>query len=333
MQIAVVIPCFRTKRQILSVISKIGGDVSRIYVVDDCCPEGSGKVVEEKIRDHRVKVIFHETNQGVGGAMITGYRAALADGMDIVVKIDGDGQMDPTLVSLFASPIADGSADYVTGNRFFDLESLKGMPSLRLFGNTILSFLNKFVSGYWNLMDPTNGLTAVHSGVLRLLPLDKLDKRYFFESDMLFRLNTLRAVVAQIPMTARYGDEKSSLHVGRVILQFPRRYVVRFLKRIFYNYLLRDFNAGSVELFLGLFLFAAGVGFGLRHWYLSGLTGMPATTGTVMLAALPVIFGFQLLMGFLSYDVANVPKEPIQKYLLKTKAAERTGVVVSLPER
>src|SRR5690606_32001950 len=150
--------------------------------------------------DPRVRVIRHASNLGVGGAVITGYQAAIADGMDILVKLDGDGQMDASLIPDFIEPIINGEADYTKGNRFFDLEELRSMPRIRLIGNAVLSFMTKFSSGYWNLFDPTNGFTALHADVARYLPLSKISKRYFFESDMLFRLNTLRAVVHDIPM-------------------------------------------------------------------------------------------------------------------------------------
>lgn len=186
MNVAVVIPSYKVKDHILSVLNRIGPIVSRIYVVDDKCPQGTGKFVAEQCRDPRVAVLFHDVNQGVGGAMITGYRRALADGAEVVVKLDGDGQMDPDLIPTFVSPIERGVADYTKGNRFYAIENLEGMPFVRIFGNTSLSFVNKLSSGYWNVMDPTNGYTAIHASALSALPLSKIEKRYFFESDMLF---------------------------------------------------------------------------------------------------------------------------------------------------
>nr|WP_313658713.1 glycosyltransferase family 2 protein [Achromobacter ruhlandii] len=170
-RIAVVIPSYKVTRHILGVIASIGPECNRIYVVDDACPDGSGRYVEENCQDPRVRVIFHEKNKGVGGAVITGYRAAIEEDQDIVVKIDGDGQMDPTLLPDFVEPIVSGEADYTKGNRFYDLEEIHGMPKIRLIGNAVLSFMAKFSSGYWDLFDPTNGYTAVHVNVLRRLPL------------------------------------------------------------------------------------------------------------------------------------------------------------------
>jgi len=310
--ISVVIPCYKVKDQILQVISKIGTEVQKIYVIDDCCPEHSGKFVEENCQDSRVSVLYNKANKGVGGAVITGYKQAISDGAEIIVKLDGDGQMNPLLIPRLVKSLLNGTADYCKGNRFFHIESLTGMPKIRLFGNSILSLINKMVNGYWNVVDPTNGFTAIHCKALKLLPLDKIDNRYFFESDMLFRLSTIRAVVKDVAMDSVYNDENSNLRICRVLFEFPFKYFSRFIKRIFYNYLLRDFNAGSVQLFLGSLLFLFGFIFGLYHWFMSYKSFALASSGTVMLAALPLILGFQLLLGALNFDVQNIPQIPIQ---------------------
>jgi dolichol-phosphate mannosyltransferase len=319
LRIGVVIPCFRVGQHILQVLNEIPDKVDRIYVVDDACPEQTGRVVSEALAQlvckDRIVVIKHAENQGVGGAVVSGYRAAIHDAMDVVVKIDGDGQMDLSILPLFVSPIAERRADYTKGNRFFELESLRDMPSLRLVGNSALSLVNKFTSGYWDVMDPTNGYTAIHTKVLRRIPLDKLAQRYFFESDMLFRLGTLRAAVVDVPMVALYANEKSSLRIGKVLFEFPGLYAARFFKRLFYNYLLRDFNAGSVQLMIGTLLFLLGFGFGMWHWFESIFTGIVATSGTVMLAALPVLLGGHFLIGALNYDIASVPKRCLHDLL------------------
>ena len=296
-------------------IARIPPKVQRIYVVDDKCPQHSGELVEEQCRDPRVRVIFHEENQGVGGAVGSGYRAAIEEGMDIVVKVDGDGQMDPALIPHFTRPIERGRADYTKGNRFYRPESLKGMPPIRLFGNAALSFINKLSTGYWSIMDPTNGYTAIHTSVLREMPLHKLEKRYFFETDMLYHLNTMRAVVHDVPMDAVYADEESSLKVSKVLPEFMVKHVNRFFKRYVYLYLLRDFNIGSLYSLLGVVLCGLGVVFGGWAWLRSLTTGQPATSGTVMLAALPLIIGIQFLIAFLHHDVERVPSQPLSEDL------------------
>jgi glycosyltransferase involved in cell wall biosynthesis len=311
--VVVVIPCYRVSRQVQGVIARIGPEVGRIFVIDDACPEHTGDLVEKHCADARVSVVRHAENRGVGGAMVTGYQAALEAGADIVVKIDGDGQMNPESIPRFIGPLLLNQADYTKGNRFYDLQYLRSMPKLRLFGNALLSFVNKVSSGYWDVMDPNNGYTAIHRTALAALPLAKLDSGYFFESDMLFRLYTIRAVVRDVPMGAHYAEEVSSLHIGRVAMSFPFKYLSAFVKRIFYSYLLRDFNAGTLQLFVGMLIGLCGAVFGITHWVRSAATGIPATSGEVMLAALPVIIGIQLLLGALNYDIGNIPREPLQQ--------------------
>lgn len=315
MRIAVAIPCFKVTQHVLGVIAAIGPEVEAIYAVDDACPNGSGHFIEEHNRDPRVRVLYHPENRGVGGAVATAYAAAMADGMDIVVKIDGDGQMDPALLPLFVRPIERGRADYTKGNRFYRPESLRGMPPVRLFGNAMLSLITKFSCGYWSSMDPTNGYTAIHTAVLRKLPLEKLEKRYFFETDMLYHLNTIRAVVHDVPMDAVYADEESSLKVSKVLPEFLRKHASRLVKRYVYLYLLRDFNIGSLYSILGASLCLVGFVYGGMQWAHSISTGQPASSGTVMFAALPLIIGIQFLIAFLHYDVSNVPREALSSEL------------------
>lgn len=315
-QIAVVIPSYKVTRHILGVIAGIGPEVTRIYVVDDKCPDHSGDFVRANCQDPRVTVLEHAENQGVGGAVMTGYRAAILDGAKVIVKIDGDGQMDGTLIPAFVAPILAGEADYTKGNRFFNLERIGSMPPMRLFGNAVLSLMTKLSSGYWDLFDPTNGYTAIHADAARFLPFDKISKRYFFESDMLFRLNILGAVVTDVPMDAVYGDEVSNLKISKVVTEFLTKHVRNFGKRIFYNYYLRNMSLASLELPLGLLLATFGTVYGIAHWIASARSGVETPAGTVMLAALPVIMGVQLILAFLAYDIAAVPRRPLHKKTL-----------------
>jgi glycosyltransferase involved in cell wall biosynthesis len=309
--VAVVIPCYRVGDAVFRVIAAIGPDVHRIYVVDDCCPEKTGDRVEQADPDPRVVVLRHAQNKGVGGAVITGYQQAANDGATVVVKLDGDGQMDPALLPRFIRPILQGRADYTKGNRFYRLSSLRGMPPIRTFGNAVLSFMTKFSSGYWRVFDPTNGYTAIHGALLRHMPLDRIAQDYFFESDMLFRLNTLRAVVLDIPMDAVYADEVSGLKIGKVIPRFLARHAVNLGKRVFYNYFLRDFQIASLAMVAGVPLTLFGVIFGLCSWIEAANHGVAATAGTVMLAALPILIGVQLLLLAMGYDIQNQPSTPV----------------------
>ena len=318
MTIAAILPCYKTKDQVLEVIKKIGPEVSHIVIVDDACPNHTGQHVSSECKDPRVKVLYHSENQGVGGAVITGYREALALGADIVVKIDSDGQMDPALVPLLITPIVQGSADYTKGNRFYNIEDSRTMPRLRWVGNALLSFMTKLSSGYWNIFDPTNGFTAVHRQALLALPLDKISKCYFFETDMLFRLYIARAVVVDIPIQAVYGDEESNLRISQILFKFLRSHVKLFSKRIAYMYFLRDFSIASISLVFGLISLVFGISFGLLHWSNSIVTSEVASSGTVMVSALPIIVGVQMLFTFLSHDFQMVPSMP----LIQIKAYE-----------
>lgn len=312
--IAVVIPSYRVTRHILGVIQSIGPEVSAIYVVDDKCPDGSGDLVSAQCDDPRVTVLRHAVNLGVGGAVMTGYQAAVADGAEVIVKIDGDGQMDPALISSFVQPILDGEADYTKGNRFFNLDEISNMPALRMFGNALLSLMTKLSSGYWDIFDPTNGYTAVHANVAKQLPFAKISKRYFFETDLLFRLNTLRAVVQDVPMDATYGDEVSNLKISKIVGEFLGKHIRNFAKRIFYNYYLRDMSLASLELPIGIFSLLFGAIFGAVRWAGAYDGGVATPAGTVMLSALPVIMGLQLILSFFSYDIASVPRRAIHRH-------------------
>lgn len=311
--VAVVIPCYKVRDKILDVLADLGREIDRVFVVDDACPEHTGDHVKKFCVDPRVSVLYHPQNKGVGGAVITGYRAALQEGADIVLKMDGDGQMDAKKAPLFIAAIRNGQADYVKGNRFYSWEMVSSMPKTRLMGNGMLSFMSKLVSGYWSIMDPTNGYTAISGRVLNIMPLEKLDNGYFFESDFLFRLGTVRAVVIDLPLIAIYKDEKSSLNIMKTIFHFPPKFSTRFFKRMIYSYFLRDFNIGSLFLISGVIFTAAGVGFGINRW-MHALT-VPTTSGTVMLAALPILVGFQCFIQFISYDIVSEPRKSLHNLL------------------
>lgn len=314
-EVAVVIPSYKVTRHVMGVIDAIGPEVHRIYCVDDACPEGSGDFIEANCRDPRVTVLRHEVNQGVGGAVMTGYRAAVADGATVIVKIDGDGQMDPSLLPGFIAPILRGDADYTKGNRFWDLKHIQRMPLVRRVGNLGLSFLAKLSSGYWDLFDPTNGYTAIHASVAARLPVESISRRYFFETDLLFRLNTLRAAVVDVPMDAKYGDETSNLSVGKVLFEFAWKHLRNFAKRIAYNYFLRDLSIASLELIAGTGLALFALAFGGYHWAHAIATGEATPVGTVMIATVAAISGIQFLLAFVGYDIANVPRRALHHAL------------------
>jgi hypothetical protein len=237
------------------------------------------------------------------GAVKKGYTRALELDAQIIVKIDGDGQMDPTRISELIKPILNGSADYIKGNRFFDVEAVRAMPKIRIIGNLGLSFFTKLSSGYWRVFDPNNGFTAIASNQLKSIPMDKIDNRYFFESDMLFRLNLAGATLRDIPMPAIYDDEKSNLKVSRVLIEFPMKHTRNLFKRIAYTYYLRDFNLASIELPLGTVLLALGLGIGGFSWVTGIRNQVETQPGTLILFSTCTLVGIQLLLSFFDFDI------------------------------
>ena len=313
--IAVVIPCFRVGQRALDVIARIGPEVGWIFAVDDACPEHSGDLIERDCRDPRVRVLRHAENGGVGAATLTGLRAAVDTPARVIVKLDGDGQMDPALIPRLVAPILRGQADYAKGNRFHRFRDVAAMPKLRLAGNAALSFLTKLSTGYWQLFDPTNGFVAIERRVAAALPHERIARRYFFESDLLYELGQLRAKVIEMPMQAVYGDEPSSLRPLAMFGPFLRGHLRNLARRLVYSYFVRGFSPASVELLFGPLLLLFGLGFGSHAWWTSIASGEPATAGTVMLAALPILLGLQLLLSWLNFDVAAEPREPVAERL------------------
>lgn len=312
MKVCAVVPAFKVVDQINKVVDGLLPYVNHVFVIDDCCPHDSGNLVSEIHGDNpQVSIITLKENLGVGGAVITGYMAAQEAAYDIVIKVDGDDQMDPKHIPNLIAPIAAGEADYTKGNRFFDPSYLDGMPITRIIGNTGLSFMSKASTGHWHIMDPTNGFTAIHTRILPWLHLEKVQQRYFFETDMLYRLGTIDAIVQDIPMPSIYGDEESNLSVGKTLFEFSAKHTSLVFKRVFYTYFLRNFNLASVFLLCSIPLLLLSTGFGVSKWIDSIGSGQAATAGTIMLAALPFIVGLQLLFGFLSYDMNKRPSRPL----------------------
>lgn len=329
----VVIPSYRAAATILPVIAAIGPDIAMIVVVDDGCPQHTGIAVATRCADPRVVVLMHDANRGVGAAFLTGMRYAIAHGAEIVVKIDADGQMDPAQVPALIHPIAGGQADYVKGDRFFFLTGAASMPSVRLFGNLALSFMAKVSSGYWTVMDPTNGFFAIHAGVAELLDDSRIAERFFFESDLLFHLGLLRAKVVEFPMRASYGDEVSTLRVSRQFAPFLKGHLRNTCRRILYRYFFREFSLASLQLVAGAALFGFGLAFGSYHWW-SAPPDQLVPTGTIMIAALTFLTGFQLLLSFLNYDISNSPRDALHPVLQRAgKAKAADAVVVATADR
>ena len=311
MVVAVIIPTYNESQFIAQVIRGIGPEVSHIIVVDDCSTDDTVEVVR-KVNDPRITMILHEENRGVGGAMISGYRAALNLDVDVFVKIDGDGQMDSTFIPNLIAPISKGLCDYIKGSRFHNRENLAQMPYIRLLGNIGLSFLTKVASGYWDIFDSTSGFTAIHREALKQIDIDSLDSGYFFETNMLIQLYHIHAVVRDVPIITTYGEEKSEVRPLRVALSFSPRLVGAFIKRIIWRYFLVDFTAASFFLLMGAPLFLFGMFFGAYHWLFNYLAETATPLGTIMIASVSLIIGFQMLLQAVVLDIRSVPHTPLQ---------------------
>ncbi len=316
-----VVPCYRVKAHILRVIRRTPAWFEGIVCVDDGCPEGSGDFIEAENSDPRVVVVRLPKNQGVGGATLAGYAEAARRGARVMVKVDGDDQMDLGYAAQLVAPILLGEADYAKGNRFTSISHLTTMPTVRVLGNAMLSFLAKLSTGYWNIFDPTNGYTAIEAHVARLVMEKRVSRRFFFETDLLYHLGTLRAVVRDVPMPARYADEVSNIRIGAIIGPFALKHARNFAQRVVGQYFVRDFNAASLELVFGLLFSLFGVAYALSY-LANRLPGQAASAGIVMLAALPVILGVQFLLQAMNFDVLNVPNRPIHPYLAVLRELE-----------
>ncbi len=312
LKVFVVMPAYNESAHIADTISKVPSIVDKIIVVDDASTDNTAQVVRE-VKDERIETIENKKNLGVGGATIAGYKLALSEDADIVVKLDSDGQMEPRNIGKLIKPIVDCEADYVKGFRFHDRVTLRKMPKIRLIGNLGLSYFVKMASGYWNIFDPTNGFTAIHRAALELLELDNISKDYFFETDMLCNLYRLQAKVKDVMLATHYGQEVSFLSPFKALFQFPPKLLWAYLRRIVWRYYVRDFSHFSVLFLLGWVLFLFGFIFGVVVWHSNASRGIATPTGTVMLSVVPLFLGFQMLLHASLYDVNSVPKEPLQK--------------------
>jgi len=307
-RICIVIPYYNAPDHIGSVVEKLPSFVDSVIIVDDKSPV---PVPKEKIKRPGLHILSKEKNEGVGGATMTGFKYALKTDCDILVKMDADDQMDPAYLPQLLDALIENGFGHAKGNRFYDLEALQNMPFLRRMGNLILSFIVKAATGYWNNFDPTNGYFAIKKEVLRKLNFNNLSPRYFFETSLLAELYYHRVPVADIPMPAIYKDEKSHMKVWAMPFVFLPRLIKLFFKRITFGYFLFDFNIGSIYLLFGLPLFLFGIIFGAYKWWYYASHHTPAPTGTIMIAVLSLILGFQLLLQAIQYDIHHAPKSKI----------------------
>lgn len=324
-----VIPAYRAGGTVVQVVAQALEYADRVIVVDDACPEGSGAMVEEAYRgSDAVQVVRRERNGGVGAAMKSGIALALERGAEIIVKLDADGQMDAAFIPVIRDAFAaDASLVCVKGNRFFDSSVLRYMPKRRLFGNSVLSLLAKFASGYWNIIDPTNGYLAFNASLLALLPWRSFADSYFFEISVLCELGLRRLPILELEMPTIYNGARSSLSIPRILWDFPFKLLRLISKRVTLQYFIFDVNLGSIYLMLGALLMLAGATWGGYQWIVSQLTDVPRSTGTVMLAVLPFLMGFQLILNALMYDV-QFAQRTSHELLVNTRARRSDAMPV-----
>lgn len=307
--LAVVVPCFNVEDHIAAVIGGLPAWVAEIVAVDDRSTDGTLAVLRELASaEPRLRVVAREKNGGVGAAMRSGYRAALEGDADFIVKMDGDGQMDSAELPGLLQPLVEGRADYAKGNRFRHVRDLGRMPRARLFGNVLLTFMTKLVSGYWRVFDAQNGYTAINREALEALPLDRLDSSYAFENSMLSLLNIESRPVADVAMPAVYRDERSSMRVTSVLFSFPPRLVGMLVRRLFLKYLVYDVSPIAIYVIFGSLLLGFATSFGGYHWWESIRTGIPAATGTTVVALLTFLMGYMLLLQAVNLDITQSPR-------------------------
>ena len=311
LRIAVVVPCYNVEDHLTQVVQTMPDYVHYIVLVDDKSRDNTATIIEQ-IVDERIVAISLPRNQGVGGAVLAGFEKASALGADVIVKMDGDGQMDPRYLPLLIEPLLIGKADYTKGNRFTSVLQLAEMPTARRIGNAVLSLLTKLASGYWNVFDPNNGFVAARREIIEMLPPRLVHRRYFFESSMLIALGLMGAVVMDIPMSARYGTEKSNLSITKVLFEFPLRLTAGFLRRIWLRKIMYSLTMEAVLGVTGCLLILAGALFGTVEFFRHAIIeNVPAPAGTVMTAALPIFLGFQMVINALLLDIQSVPVIPM----------------------
>lgn len=303
LKIAVAIPCYKVEQHLQQVVAGLPDFVDSILLVDDCSPDGTPQLVDKlAASDPRIIALHHKENLGVGGAMRTAFSKVLETDIDVVVKLDGDGQMDSRYISPLVEALA--HAEFAKGNRLFDRAMLRRMPALRRLGNMGIGFMVKASSGYWNVSDPVNGFFAIRTSTLKHMELERLSQRFFFESSMLIELHYTGARIKEVSMPAIYGDEKSNLSIGKTLFSFPPRLFVAWLRRIHLSYFVFDFNICSLYLLIGLPSFLFGLIFGICEWIHYASINSPSPTGTIMVAVLTFILGFQMLLAAAQYDVS-----------------------------
>ena len=300
--IGVVIPCFKGGEVTKIVINEVLDYADYVVLVDDACPFLTGQNILKQINNPKLAVLFNSTNKGVGFSTKKGIRFLLEKGCDLILKIDADGQHDPREIYSMCQPIIDGKCEATKGNRFGSIDQFLKIPKIRLFGILVLSFITKFSSGYWDLFDPTNGLICFKRKVLYDLNLNKINDRYFFETDLLFRCSLNNVKVKNVNTRINYSSTISSLNPIKEIPIFFIKHIQIGIKRIIYQYFIIDFNPGSLEILLSMFMSLASLSIVITSRYKSSMYSIPISPGVSSLITITSLMAFQLLISFIYYD-------------------------------
>lgn len=300
-KVSVVVPAYNEQDLIEKTLASIPKTVDRIYVVDDCSTDNTSEVAKRH-RDKRVKVFSHDRNRGVGAAISTGYLKSIEDKVDYIVVMAGDNQMDPKHLPKLLDPLCEGVADYTKGNRLMTHKARKGMPVFRIIGNSLLSVLTKISSGYWDLVDPQNGYTAVKSEVLAIIHPEEIYEGYGYPNDILIKLNAYRFRVKDVDIISRYGSEKSKIFIPSYILSVSKLLFKGFFWRLKEKYVIQSFHPLVFFYILGILLLPLGVILGAYMVFLRIFEG-PITASSVMIPVFLTIIGFQNLFFAMLFDM------------------------------
>src|ERR671936_827289 len=302
--VAVVVPAHDEETLVGATIEGIPAFVDRIYVVDDASTDATAAAARAA-GDGRVEVIAHARNEGVGGAIVTGYRRAVADGVDVACVMAADNQMEPADLEKIVRPVARGEVEYAKANRLVSGQAWELIPRTRYLGNAVLSFLTKIASGYWHVADSQSGYTAIGLRTLEALDLDRVYRRYGFPNDMLVHLNVVSARVRDFPSRPIYGvGERSDLRLRRVVPRISWLLVKGFFWRMREKYVIRDFHPLVLFYALGLLMTVAGLALGIAETVLR-IMGNAVSVATVVLVALLLIFGSQFMLFAMWFDMAS----------------------------
>jgi glycosyltransferase involved in cell wall biosynthesis len=303
-RVAVVVPAFDEERLIATTLAGIPEFVDKVIVVDDASRDGTATAAAGT-GDGRVEVIAHERNEGVGAAILTGYRRALEDGIDVTCVMAGDNQMDPDDLEAIASPVARGEVDYAKANRLFTGRAWELIPRTRYLGNAVLSLLTKIASGYWHVADSQSGYTALSHDTLELLDLDRIYPRYGFPNDMLVHLNVINARVRDIPSRPVYGvGETSGIRLRRVVPSISWLLTKAFFWRMREKYVIRDFHPLVFFYVFGILFSLLGIALGATVTILR-ILGNELTVATVVLVALLLIAGLLFTLFAMLFDMES----------------------------